>query len=1021
MGPLVNKVKENQVETIVDLLCQHMVSNNEQLRDISSIGLKTVISELPQIPNTLAPNVCQRITGKLSNAIAKSDVSVQLEALDILSDLLSRFGEPLIPFHEVILKALMPQLDSQRQAVRKRTIVAISHLLTTCDTKFYNKVIDELSNGLKNPKDASTIPTYIQCLASICRQSGHRLCNHIDSIMSFLNLYSQKDDDELREFCLQACEAFVQRCPEAIKPHISTIVGLCLQYVTYDPNYNYEADDGDLGASMEMEDDEDVDSEEYSDDDDMSWKVRRAAAKCLESVISTRHDLLEDFYRNLSPALISRFKEREENVKSDIFHAYIALLKATRPSDDLSHDPDSMEQVPGPISLLHDQVPDIVKAIQPLMREKSVKTRQDCFLLLRELLTALPGALANHVDQLMPGIHYSLSDKNSTSNMKIDALGFICCLLQSHNPQVFHNHIELLVPLIVSAVFDPFYKIATEALLVLQQLAKVIRPLDVELNFNFTPFVKPLYDCTFQKLRAPEVDQEVKERAIACMGQIIANMGDILHAELFTCLPLFMERLRNEVSRLSAVKALTMIAGSPLRVDLNPIINDVIPVLGSFLRKNQRALKLNSLTLLDTLVKNYSLDPELLRRALCEVQPLISESDLHVAQLSLVLLTSSAKLQPDALLGIHEKILPEIMCLVKSPLLQGTALKCTLEFFQALVKANIPGLGYRQILEMLMQPVAKQNQTPGHPLHKQAYHSLAKCVAALTVQVPQEAIPVASDLLHSIQKSRTDSHLVFYLLAIGEIGRHFDLSPIAPLPQCILSCFSATSEDVKGAASHALGAVAVGSLNEYLPFILNEIETQPKRQYLLLHSLKEVISSLSTSQNGLDQLLPSLDAIWVKLFKYCECSEEGSRNVVAECLGKLVLVKPEKLLPSLQQALSSESTLMRTAVVSAIKFTISDQPQPIDGLLRQYIVTFLRALQDPEPSVRRVALVAFNSAVHNKPSLVRDLLPELLPQLYSETKVKVNMLSFLTKCFILKSLWIISSIMDYGVYHSFLE
>jgi cullin-associated NEDD8-dissociated protein 1 len=53
--------------------------------------------------------------------------------------------------------------------------------------------------------------------------------------------------------------------------------------------------------------------------------------------------------------------------------------------------------------------------------------------------------------------------------------------------------------------------------------------------------------------------------------------------------------------------------------------------------------------------------------------------------------------------------------------------------------------------------------------------------------------------------------------------------------------FLSISEDAKGAASHALGAIAVGNLNYYLPFILNEIEAQPKRQYLLLHSLKEVI------------------------------------------------------------------------------------------------------------------------------------------------------------------------------------
>lgn len=71
LGPVVNRVKEMQVEMIVDSLCTNMVSNDEQLRDISSIGLKTVISEMPQNSNSLAPNVCQRITGKLSNAIEK--------------------------------------------------------------------------------------------------------------------------------------------------------------------------------------------------------------------------------------------------------------------------------------------------------------------------------------------------------------------------------------------------------------------------------------------------------------------------------------------------------------------------------------------------------------------------------------------------------------------------------------------------------------------------------------------------------------------------------------------------------------------------------------------------------------------------------------------------------------------------------------------------------------------------------------------------------------------------------------
>lgn len=68
------------------------------------------------------------------------------------------------------------------------------------------------------------------------------------------------------------------------------------------------------------------------------------------------------------------------------------------------------------------------------------------------------------------------------------------------------------------------------------------------------------------------------------------------------------------------------------------------------------------------------------------------------------------------------------------------------------------------------------------------------------------------------------------------------------------------------------------------------------------------------------------------------------------------------------------------------------QPQAIDPLLRVNMGKFLSALEDPDLNVRRVALVALNSAAHNKPSLVRDLLESVLPQLYRETFLRVRIL-----------------------------
>jgi cullin-associated NEDD8-dissociated protein 1 len=55
------------------------------------------------------------------------------------------------------------------------------------------------------------------------------------------------------------------------------------------------------------------------------------------------------------------------------------------------------------------------------------------------------------------------------------------------------------------------------------------------------------------------------------------------------------------------------------------------------------------------------------------------------------------------------------------------------------------------------------------------------------------------------------------LLCLGEIGRRKDLSNHVHIEN-----------------------IAVGNLSKYLPFILDQIDNQQKKQYLLLHSLKEV-------------------------------------------------------------------------------------------------------------------------------------------------------------------------------------
>jgi len=53
---------------------------------------------------------------------------------------------------------------------------------------------------------------------------------------------------------------------------------------------------------------------------------------------------------------------------------------------------------------------------------------------------------------------------------------------------------------------------------------------------------------------------------------------------------------------------------------------------------------------------------------------------------------------------------------------------------------------------------------------------------------------------------------------------------------------------------------------------------------------------------------------------------------------------------------------------------------------------FLELLKDKDLNVRKNTLLMLNYAAHNKPFLIRDVLPNILPQIFNESKVKPELI-----------------------------
>ncbi|KAL8237397.1 hypothetical protein R6Q59_018478 [Mikania micrantha] len=992
LAPLVKKIHEAQVIEITDKLCDKLLNGKDQHRDIASIALKTILSEVPTsfIAQPVLVSVSPKLIGGITSPAMKTDI--KCECLDIFCDILHKFGNLMTSDHEKMLGALLPQLSSNQASVRKKTVSCIASLASSLSDDLLAKVTTEVVRLLQNKGAKSEMTrTNIQMIGALSRAVGYRFGPHLGGTVPILIQYcmnASENDEELREYSLQALESFLLRCPRDISSYCNEILHLALEYLSYDPNFtdNMEEDTDD---EVHVDEEDDDSTNEYTDDEDASWKVRRAAAKCLAALIVSRPEMLSILYNKACPKLVDRFKEREENVKMDVFNTFIELLRQTGNVTNGQVDADKLS----PRWSLKQEVPKVVKSINRQLREKSIKTKIGAFSVLKELVVVLPDCLADHIGLLIPGIEKAC-EISSTSNLKIEALIFTRLVLASHSPAVFHPYIKAISAPVISAVGERYYKVTAEALRVCGELVQVVRPNIKVSDFDFKPYVYPIYNAIMSRLTNQDQDQEVKECAISCMGLVVSTFGDHLTVELSACLPVLVDRMGNEITRLTAVKAFAVIASSQLHLDLSCVLEHVIVELTAFLRKANRSLRQATLGTLNTLIVAYGdkIGSVAYEVIIVELSTLISDSDLHMTALALELcctLMSDRRSSPTVGLTVRNKVLPQALVLVKSSLLQGQALLALQKFFATLVSSA--NTSFDALLESLLSTAKPSPQSGG--IAKQALFSIAQCVAVLCLAAGDHECSSTVKMLTEVLKddsttSSAKQHLA--LLCLGEIGRRKDLSSHAHVENIVIGSFQSPFEEIKSAASYALGNIAVGNLPKYLPFILNQIDNQQKKQYLLLHSLKEVIVRQSVDKAEFQDA--SVEKILNLLFNHCESEEEGVRNVVAECLGKIALIKPSKLVPALKERTTSPAAFTRATVAVAVKYSIVERPEKVDLVLYPEISSFLMLIKDQDRHVRRAAVLALSTAGHNKPNLIKGLLTELLPLLYDQTVIKKELI-----------------------------
>jgi len=1011
LAKIVCKFQEQQIGEVMAKLSQLVLDGKPEVRDIYATCLKGLLSELPSTCSTLA---CQNVLPKMLHGItAHPSVDVKEECTDALHDFLKRFGDSRVmqwSDQENLATSLLNLLKPKqyKTSLRKKVIACIGALSSVLADRQLDSLMRTLLSDVRSASSKEEKQKYIQCISTVSRNVGFRIGGHLRDIapllLQIVNQATEQDismdgssesekDHEVVENCLNAFESFVLRCSKEIMPHLDELCNLILFLIAYDPNFY---DTGEERMDMGGDDDEEFDDDGLidSDDDDNSWKVRRAALKVLAAMVKGIPDKLREIYSKFAQPLIARFQEREESVKLDVFVTFAEMAQAAvikvqaAPVGNTSANPAittgilEVARAPPPkerpaAEHLIAVLPACVTNVNRQLRSKSLKTRQGALSLLRTLAECLPQHLEPNLLQVKDEILKAM--KESNSGMRLDALVCMRNLSENFaNPQVYQQLAPSFCPLFLHCCTDSYYKSLAQALRVSGAYIYPLRP-TMESPSDQLMECLPLFDMLRGKLMATDIDQEVKESALECFGHLLACVGDLpaFQDGLKTCLPPFVERVKNEVTRSTAIRALKTMCISKVYI---AALNSVLPALGShlssYLSQNSRAFRQQCLDALAHLVQKYgaNMPVETHMQILGDIVPFITDTDLYITDLCVQVVDQILETSPQMAPAVVEKCVPAVLNVCRSPLLQGGALDSILHFLSKVAqqRAHCPFDRLRQELSDTSVVASAQAQAQRHVIA-----TLAKGLAAIVSASARDVqMPAIQHFLSTIQECPANPpadvahQCELSLLALGETGKYMDLSQTPGFCETLLRQLESSLDETRLAAALALGYATVGAMSTLLKVVIDHVQQAgtsakgQKTQYLLLTSLREVITSGIGRKNPNDRSLsehlrPHVPRVLPILSQYADSEEESVRNVVSESLGNLLMVDQETVLRALGPLLGSrESWRVRASAVSAIRFAAGKQCAA--GTIMPLKEALLACLSDEELQVRKSALHSVN-------------------------------------------------------------
>ncbi|KAJ6246048.1 TIP120 domain-containing protein [Anaeramoeba flamelloides] len=977
--------------------------------------------------------------------------------IDLLRELITQFGKFFTDHLTSIQKVLLNHLTISSP---KRSIECLSQLASVSSNIIFSDLMEELIEKIINEKNIINLKIHIEAVSMICAKSGHNFGNFLHQLIPLIVKYCKEEkyeeEDELREICLQCIEILIARFPNEISNYFDTFLQLCSELIKFDPNRFDDdeiEDESELSSDSEyfsdsLSDDEfSSDSDgfvlsdiEYSDSDDLSWKVRKASAKCLIKLILTRPDEIKLLYESVFKLIIS-IREHDKNVFIQLFEILYLLYEQTNLNELKLSDQKFIKE------LIDSNIDKQLKFICNEPKSTTLQISVFSFKLLSKLCRLFPNSSSKKLDYFIGKIDFILKDKNKNINIRVEALNCLLTIFETQKVDKIFNYIKQFSTQILKIIkienslqqeeetmqqqrqqqqqSQQQQQIILKGLKLCQQIIVIIRTtINLTNNQNeefYKEITEQIYKITFNNIKQNIVDLFIKQECILTLSKLIVFVSCYLNNDTINiCFDTLLEFLKKDQTKLITLKAFSEIANSKDNFPMNSILNELIFELSSLLRNKKNNLKRLSLITLHFLFDNHysKIDEKVENNLFNHLTLLISEDDRNLVDLSIQLVSSILKQNNENISYVLPTILPKIIQFVPKSLFQGNIVKTVLVFFQGLVQLKGQKISYEMIVDMFFQLLNKSSTEI--TFTNQFYISISQCIAAMTIYAPKESFLNFLTLIKKILNSnKKESDHLFCLYSLGYIGRSIDLSEQTDLSNLILTFFASPSKNIKSASSWCLGSLSLGNIIFYLPILIRTAKSKEQNDlYLILRSLREILTLIDlTDEIKVKNLKTFSNELLNLYFLHSNNPEDGIRQVISESVGRLTVIDPEMIFLQIANQLNTESELIKKTLISSLKWmiqtknnqtatmkssssssssfsssTFSTSSLIIDELLQKYLWKFFSPITDSNYLIRLSVLSSLNFIIHKRHYVIKKIIPKIIEGLYSETVIKTELI-----------------------------